>query len=74
MIKGKKLISDSNTSGLTNNFDLDNAITILVTKVELKAKQDKLVKCQVFDSNYFRGKSHFEDDDTQNCSVFQPIY
>ena len=28
---------------------------------------------QAFDSSY-RGKSHFEDDGTQNYLVFQPMY
>ena len=31
-------------------------------------------KLETFDSIYFRGKSHFEDDSTQNCLVFQPVY
>ena len=30
-------------------------------------------KLKTFDSIYFRGKSHFEDDGTQNWLVFQPI-
>ena len=28
---------------------------------------------ETFSSIYFRGKSNFEDDGTQNCSVFQPM-
>ena len=31
-------------------------------------------KLQTVDSIYFRGKSHFEEDDTQNYLVFQPMY
>ena len=31
-------------------------------------------KLETFDSIYFRGKSHFGDDGTQNYLVFQPIY
>ena len=31
-------------------------------------------KLQVFDSIYFRGKSHFEEDDTQNYLVFEAMY
>ena len=27
-----------------------------------------------FDSSYYNGKSHFEEDGTQNYLVFQPIY
>ena len=30
-------------------------------------------KLETFDSIYFRGKSHFEDDGTQNYLVFQNI-
>ena len=30
-------------------------------------------KLKTFDSNYFGAKSHFEEDGTQNCLVFQPI-
>ena len=31
-------------------------------------------KLETFDSVYFRGKSHFEEDGTQNWLVFQPIH
>ena len=31
-------------------------------------------KQQTFESIYFRGKSHFEEDGTQNYLVFQPMY
>ena len=30
-------------------------------------------KLKTFDSGYFRGKSHFEEDGTQNYLLFQPI-
>ena len=36
--------------------------------------ENKLKKLQKFDSAYFRGKSHFEEDGTQNYLVFQPMY
>ena len=35
---------------------------------------NKLNKLKTFDSSYFIGKSHFEEDGTQNYLVFQPIY
>ena len=35
--------------------------------------ENELNKLKTFDSNYFIGKSHFEEDDTQNYLVFQPI-
>ena len=31
-------------------------------------------KLKTFDSSYFRGKSHFEEEVTQNYLVFQPIH
>ena len=31
-------------------------------------------KLNTFDLSYFIGKSHFEEDGTQNYLVFQPIY
>ena len=35
--------------------------------------ENELKKLKIFDSIYFRGKSHFEEDDTQSYLVFQPI-
>ena len=32
------------------------------------------MKLQVFDSSYFGGKSHFEDDGNKNYLVFEPTY
>ena len=39
-------------------------------KAQLKAEQDKITKLETFDSNYFRIKSYFEGDGTQNYLVF----
>ena len=36
--------------------------------------QNELNKLKTFDSSYFIGKSHFEEDGTQNYLVFQPIH
>ena len=35
--------------------------------------ENELNKYKTFDSSYFIGKSHFEEDGTQNYLVFQPI-
>ena len=32
------------------------------------------MKSQKFESSYFHGKSHFEDDDMQDYLVFHPAY
>ena len=36
--------------------------------------KNKLKKLKKIDSSYFRGKSYFEDDCTQNYLVFQPMH
>ena len=36
--------------------------------------ENELSKLNVFDLSYFRGKSHFGEDGTQNYLVFQPMY
>ena len=58
-IKQKELVDKSAIAGFINNADLNKKIATLAIKAELKPEQDK---------------SHFEDDDTQNYLVFQPIY
>ena len=63
------MVNESSISGLINNSYLDKKITVLATKAELKAKQDKLLRPQEFDLSYFHGKSHFKDDGTQIFSV-----
>ena len=35
--------------------------------------ENELNKLKTFDSSYFIGKSHFDEDGTQNYLVFQPI-
>ena len=59
----------------------------MVTKIDFDAKMSSLSrkvtkhllvengfkKLKTFASSYFRGKSHFEEDGTQNYLVFQPI-
>ena len=46
----------------------------LAAKVRLKVEQDKIVIPQAFDSSYFCGKIHFEDDGTQSYLVLQQFY
>ena len=60
-------------------------MTNLITKTDLNRKitankskhllvENELKKLKTFDSSYFIGKSHFEEDGTQNYLVFQPMY
>ena len=36
--------------------------------------ENELKQLKIFDLKYFIGKSHFEEDGTQNYLVFQPMY
>ena len=47
---------------------------INTNKTKLLLVENEFKKLQTFDSIYFRGKSHFEKDCTQNYLVFQPMY
>ena len=44
---------------------------ITSSKTKHLVVENKFKKLETFDSIYFRGKSHFEDDSTQNYLVFQ---
>ena len=60
-----KIDFDAKLSSLNRKIT-DNKTKYLLVENELK-------KLKTFDSSYFRGKSHFEEDGTQNYLVFQPI-
>ena len=46
---------------------------ITENKTENVLYKNKLNKLKTFDSDYFIGKSHFEEDGTQNYLVFQQL-
>ena len=59
--------------------DFDAKLSSLNRKIiQNKSKhllvENELKKLKTFDSSYFIGKSHFEEDGTQNYLVFQPMY
>ena len=59
------------------NFDnsvlsLDSKIAANKTKNE--SIENEIKKLKALDLSYFIGKSHFEEDGTQNYLVFQPIH
>ena len=58
--------------------DFDAKLSSLNRKItQNKSKhllvENELNKLKTFDSSYFIGKSHFEEDGTQNYLVFEPI-
>ena len=61
----------SSVSNLVNLSSLNGNVTENKTKILLI--ENELNKLKTFASSYFIGKSHFEEDSTQNYLVFQPI-
>ena len=63
-------------ANLTTKSDFDAKLSspnrkITVNKTENLLVENELNKLKTFYSSYFIGKSHFEEDGTQNCLVFQ---
>ena len=54
-----------NCQVLTKKITTNNTNNLLI--------QNELNKSKTFDSSYFISKNHFEEDDTQNYLVFQPL-
>ena len=68
------MVDNSAIAEFIESADSNKEVQILATKAELIAEEEKMVKFQAFNSSYFCGKSHFQDDGTQNYSVLQSIY
>ena len=66
-------------ANLITKTDFDDKLSNLNRKITQNISKHLLVenelnKLKTFDSGYFIGKSHFEEDGTQNYLVFQPMY
>ena len=65
-------------TNLIRKTDFDAKLSSLNRKITANKTKNLLVenelnKLKTFDSSYFTGKSHFEENGTQNYLVFQPI-
>ena len=65
-------------ANLITKTDFDSKLSNLNRKITANRSKDLLVenelnKTKTFDSGYFIGTSHFEEDGVQNYLVFQPI-
>ena len=61
-----KKVFDAKLSSLNRKITSNKSKHLLV--------ENELKKLKTFDSSCFIGKSHFEEDGTQNYLVFQPMY
>ena len=76
-ITAKNLAARLAQAKLVTKTDFNNKLinlnkNINSNKTKFLLVENELKNLQTFDSIYFRGKSHFEKDDTQNHLVFQP--
>ena len=65
-------------ANLITKTDFDAKLSSLIreitsNKTDHLLGQNEFKKLKIFDSSYFIGKSHFEEDGTQNYLVFQPV-
>ena len=62
-------------ANLITKTDFDATLSSLNRKITNKTKhllvEDELKKLKTFDLSCFSNQSHFEEDGTQNCPVFQ---
>ena len=69
----------SDIAGFVKKTDFDNKLLsfnkrINSNKTKHLQVENKFKKLHTFELSYFRGKSHFEDDGTENKLVFQPMH
>ena len=57
-VKNKELVNKSDIFKFINNSDLDKEIETLATNAESKAKEDKIVKLETYDSSLFIGENY----------------
>ena len=65
-------------ANLIRKTDFDAKLSRINGKIRENKKESVLVKNELnklktFDSDYFIGKSYFEEEGTQNCLAFQPL-
>ena len=83
MLKIDKLTADVFNARITQanlitKTDFDSKLSNLNRKITANKSKHLLVenelnKLKTFDSSYFIGKSHFDEDGTQNYLAFQPL-
>ena len=68
---GNKYVSNT---GFSSKLAQVNVITKINFYAKIIELENNIKKLKTFDSIYFKGKSHFEEDSVQNYLVFQPMY
>ena len=78
-ITAEKFTATLEQANLVTKRDFDDEPSSFNEKINWNKRKHLLVKNEfkklpTFDSSYFIGKKHFEEDGTQNQLVFQPMY
>ena len=68
-LKQVNLVAKTNFDNTVSSLDSK----IVVNKTKNESIKNELKKLKTLDLSYFIGKSHFEEDGTQNYLVFQPL-
>ena len=71
-IKQKGLVDKSAVAGFINNTDLNKKVVALAKKPELKAVNDKIVKLEIHDLDYFLAKNFLMM--VPRMFVYQPTF
>ena len=61
-------------SGFDSRLPQSNVVTKRSFDAKIVDIENSINKFKSFDSSYFSGKNHFENDGTKNYLVFQPLY
>ena len=72
-INKDKLINESSLNKEIKIIATKDNLKILAKKAELKAEKDKTRKLQTSNTSLFIGQSYFDNYETQNYFVFQPL-
>ena len=65
-------------ANLVRKTDFDNSVSSLINKIAVNKTKNESIENQIkklktLDLSYFIGKSHFEEEGTQNYLVVQPL-
>ena len=74
MVQKLQELKNVSDAGFSSKLAQANVITKRNFHAKIIELENNIKKLHTFDSSYFKGKSHFEEDGVQNYLVFQPMH